>query len=68
MEEFLSDLEQLKVEKKKGLVLADHLNKIVDAIIENRKYIIKHEDELRKEKEVKPKKKRVRKPRKIDAT
>ena len=40
MEEFLIDLEQLKVEKKKGLVLADHLNKIVDAIIENRKAII----------------------------
>ncbi|MCW3990611.1 MAG: hypothetical protein NWE88_11125 [Candidatus Bathyarchaeota archaeon] len=48
MEEFLIDLEQLKVEKKKGLVLADHLNKIVDAIIENRKYIIKHEAALEK--------------------
>jgi hypothetical protein len=50
MEEFLTDLEQLKVEKKKGLILADHLNKIVDAIIENRKLIIKHEDELKKRK------------------
>jgi len=48
MEEFLIDLEQLKVEKKKGLVLADHLNKIVDAIIENRKFIIKHEVALKK--------------------
>ena len=55
MEEFLIDLEQLKVEKKKGLVLADHLNKIVDAIIENRKFIIKHEVALKKRK---PKKKR----------
>ena len=49
MEESLIDLEQLKVEKKKGLVLADHLNKIVDAIIENRKCIIKHEAVLKKE-------------------
>lgn len=48
MEEFLIDLEQLKVEKKKGLVLADHLNKIVDAVIENRKYIIKHGAALKK--------------------
>ena len=55
MEEFLIDLEQLKVEKKKGLVLADHLNKIVDAIIENRKYIIKHEAALKKKR---PSKKR----------
>lgn len=61
MEEFLTDLEQLKVEKKKGLVLADHLNKIVDAIIENRKLIIKHENELKKKKKAEPKKKRARK-------
>jgi hypothetical protein len=54
MEEFLTDLEQLKVEKKKGLVLADHLNKIVDAIIENRKLIIKHENELKKKRARKP--------------
>ena len=61
MEEFLTGLEQLKVEKKKGLVLADHLNKIVDAIIENRKLIIKHENELKKRK--KPsRKKSARKP------
>ncbi len=46
MEEFLIDLEQLKVEKKKGLVLADHLNKIVDAIIENRKAIIEIRESL----------------------
>ena len=56
MEEFLTDLEQLKVEKKKGLVLADHLNKIVDAIIENREFIIKHEVALKK----KPRKTRAR--------
>jgi len=48
MEEFLIDLEQLKVEKKKGLVLADHLNKIVDAIIENRAFIARHEAVLKK--------------------
>jgi len=50
MEEFLIDLEKLKVEKKKGVVLADRLNKIVDAIIENRKFIIKHEVVLKKKK------------------
>jgi len=67
MGEFLTDLEQLKVAKKKGLVLADHLNKIVDAIIENRKFIIKHEDELRKKNKVKSKKKRTHKPAKKNA-
>ena len=55
MEEFLIDLEQLKIDKKKGIVLADRLNKIVDAIIENREFIIKHEVALKKKK---PRKKR----------
>ncbi|GAF78700.1 unnamed protein product [marine sediment metagenome] len=62
MEEFLIDLEQLKVEKKKGIVLADSLNKIVDAIIENRKIIIKHEVALKKKK---PKKKRSARARNL---
>ena len=41
MEEFLIDLEQLKV-KPGDDVIADRIDKIVDAIIENRKSIIKH--------------------------
>lgn len=42
MEEFLIDLEQLKVKPEDPTVTADRINKIVDAISENRKAIIEH--------------------------
>jgi len=49
MEEFTIDLDKLKV--KSGDTANDpaHINSIVNAIIENRKAIIKHEVALRKE-------------------